>query len=143
LAQHLAHFEGGRLTLSVQEDAAVRVGIEENALWTASYALHESIEAASGICGGDQGNNDVVFGVWANKFSPMLVWNGKEIGSEHLHRSNLQLWVIQQCVQLRRTAGQQILPKILFAAEIPANTLTRLHLSPKRPQRLFRQIFAM
>jgi hypothetical protein len=75
-------------------------------------ALHVMIETTAGVGCCHERNDNVVFVVWANKFPSMLIGDCKEIGGQHFHSPDLQLWVIKNGVQLNWTFGYQILKKV-------------------------------
>lgn len=105
-------------TPSVGVDAAVRVRVQQHRVGLPEDAFHESVETDASICRSHQGNDNVVLVMGPDEFALVLIRDREQIGRQRLNGAHLQLWVVQNGVQLYGAVGDQVTRQI--AAECPS-----------------------
>jgi len=107
--KHLSHTKGGRLSTTMQIKATISVSIQQLAILFFYNPFHIIIKHYSGCCGCNQCHCNVIFVMWAYKFSSLLIRNGKKIWSQHLYCTKFKFWIIENGMKFDRRASYTIL----------------------------------
>uniref|UniRef100_A0A914N1Q0 Candidate secreted effector n=1 Tax=Meloidogyne incognita TaxID=6306 RepID=A0A914N1Q0_MELIC len=79
----------------MQIKATISVSIQQLAILFFYNPFHIIIKHYSGCCGCNQCHCNVIFVMWAYKFSSLLIRNGKKIWSQHLYCTKFKFWIIE------------------------------------------------